>query len=65
MRGFISLVKDNQEGNNQKEFLVYVYFGSVANNRSKKQNGELFQHIKIGTTLQNAAKNTNLNQVIG
>ena len=28
-RGLISLVSDNHVGNNLKEILVYVYYGSI------------------------------------
>ena len=35
MRGLISLVNHNHVDNNLKEILVYVYFGSIVNNRSK------------------------------
>ena len=35
-RSLISLVNDNHVDNNNKEILVYVYFGSILNNLHKK-----------------------------
>ena len=35
--GFISLFKVNHVDNNLKEIMVYVYFGRIVNNRSKKK----------------------------
>ena len=35
MRGLISLVNDNQVYKSLKEILVYVYYGSIVNNRPK------------------------------
>ena len=35
MRGLISLVNDNHVDNKLKDILVYVYLGSIVNNRPK------------------------------
>ena len=35
--GLISLVNDNHMDNNLKEILMYLYYGSIVNNRPKKQ----------------------------
>ena len=37
MRDLILFVNDNHIDNNLKEILVYIYFGSVANNQSKNR----------------------------
>ena len=34
-RGLVSLVNDNHVDNNLKEIFIYVYFGSIVNNRSQ------------------------------
>ena len=41
--GSISLVNDNHVDNNLKEILVYVYSGSIVNNRS--QNWQIFYQM--------------------
>ena len=33
--GLISLVNDNHVDNDLKEILVYIYYGSIVNNRSQ------------------------------